>query len=191
MTLGCKGQPSVRSETKLVLLFLDKLQQFFNFHRRFRMEKHQDSAFGDADLLNQKLLEQTSQVHDQEKVLYDHRGGAKAVLYFLFEFFQLQRCAQARQPFVKIESLIGVRNVVFREISWNAHADFGLHFRRHRFAAKLAHRFFHHFRIELESDGRNLTGLLLSQKIARATDLKIVERKLESTAQTIEFLECP
>ena len=72
----------------------------------------------------------------------------------------------------KEQTLIGVRDIAFRKIGGDFQTDLGLHLRRHDFAFKLVDGFLHHFRIEFEAHGGNLTRLLLTQKIARAANLR-------------------
>src|SRR5262245_17629798 len=174
-----------------MLLLFDKLEQFLNFHRRFRVKQQEDLTIRDADLLHQKLFEHTPEIHHSKQIFDYRRGRPEAITNLLFELGKLQRIGYACEAFVKEQTLIGVRDIVFRKISGNLQADLGLHFRRHEFAFKLADGLLHHFRVELEPYGGNLARLLLTQKITRTANLKIMQRELKAAAESVQFLERP
>src|SRR5918999_3861188 len=153
------------------------------------MEKQENLAVGYADLLNEKLFENAPEIHHHKKIL-DHRAvRSVTVLDLTLEILELRRIAQARQALVEVEPLIGVVNIGVRKISRYAQADFRLHLGRHLLALELLHRLLHHLGIQLESDGGDLAGLLLAQKISRAANFQIVQRQLESASQPVQLLE--
>src|SRR5918999_189644 len=139
------------------------------------MEKQENLAVGYADLLNEKLFENAPEIHHHKKIL-DHRAvRSVTVLDLTLEILELRRIAQARQALVEVEPLIGVGNIGVGKISRYAQADFRLHLGRHLLPLQLLYGLLHHFRIQLESDSRDLAGLLFTQKIASAANLQIVQ----------------